>query len=76
MTFQQAVELMVQGKLVRRKGWEYKDIAVSINEKLSSWSRFIFRNYRGGELKWIKDYYISYHPTVEDVIADDWEVVE
>lgn len=77
MNFQQAVELMSQGKLLRRKGW-YRAVTIVPGKRKGEPVRWglMARVRSGDSLYWRTCYGDWFRPNPDDVLTDDWELVE
>lgn len=73
MTFEQALELLKQGKNLRRTVWrEYSHISMSelFSVEHIGKPRKCLLSYKQGEA------YKSWTPNTEDLFAEDWETIE
>jgi len=73
MNFGQAIEALKDGKKVARKGWNGKGMYIQLNkggdyEFSEILPFFVIKNVLNSFNTWV--------PSVPDILAEDWEVIE
>lgn len=74
MRFSEAVEKLVSGEAVRREGW-FEDQSIQIAEDLGyppGEQRYVIQHTTHGGTSSYRGRQFEYHPSVDDLVSDDW----